>query len=290
MIVILALGSSLYGRLAFNCALSIKANWPTARIHLFYATSALRDLTPAHLQYFDHQTELDPSYYVYGKRVMYFRAKSHLADFSPYERTLFLDADTLILPNRRLEELWHSLSETDYAAQTYNAIQLSNGQPMTETGFPSQVWATIAEMMAYYDLPETAIMPQINSSFLYFQRSERVLAFFELVKTLYQDPHPPCRTFRKEFPDEFFFHVAGAMTGLQAPQIPFTPLWGAIEFEYPGHQALLHNYCGLMTYGEFQPQHVQALYDQLLDRYHHQMGFTHEPFYHIDKKDCGIWS
>lgn len=287
-IILLAMGNRIYGNMAFNLALSIKATNRTIPIILYTDHNATGNLTDKHKAFFTEIRTLAPEYYIYDNKVMYFRAKSRLYDLSPFDHTLWLDADTVFIQGKDVADFFDI--DADFLAQTYNLIDLDTGNKTIDTAFHNMIWGDPKQIKRYYKLPDKTLLPQINSSIIAFKKGDVAATMFDTVKELYKNPHPPCEGFRGEFPDEFFFHVAGAMTGIMSPVIPFTPLYGDHEFGHLYWQAkdIADNHYGVMTYGLDTVKHIQAYYNSIVDNAAKAVRFKQGGFRHMNKRKAGI--
>lgn len=299
-VVFLALGNRIYGRMAFNACLSIKANCPTLQTALYYEESAVVDFKKRHFDLFNCKSECPKEYYIYDNKLSYFRAKTRMYDFTPFDKTLWLDADTLIHPGKGKDILALFDSDKDYYAQTYNLLDCDTGKRVVQSFYPDSLWHPLNKaLVERYEL-QGKILPQINSSFIYFEKNERMKAFFEEIKNLWEQGVNPVKNWRKDFPDEFFFHLAGARLGVQTDPVPFAPLYGDHEFktmrknaglsEWMGAEAMQKDHIGMMLYGLNPPNHVVSIYDNLVRRYHDIVKPYNkiEPFQHVSKTKVGI--
>jgi len=287
-IIMLAMGNPLYGNLAFNLVLTIKATNRTIPIILYTDHTALAHLTDSHKALFTEIRTVPTDYYIYNNKVMYFRAKSRLYDLSPFDHTIWLDADIAMIQGKNVADFFDI--DSDFVAQTYNLIDMDTGDKTIDTPFHNMIWGQPDKIKRYYKLPDKTILPQINSSIIIFKKGDVAGTMFDKVKELYENPTPPCDNFRGEFPDEFFFHVAGAITGIMTPEIPFTPLYGDHEF---GHlywkpEDIKNNHYGVMTYGLDTVKHIQAYYDAIVDNASKAIRFKKGGFKHMNKRRAGI--
>jgi hypothetical protein len=294
-VVFLALGDRIYGRMAFNACLSIKANCPHLKTAILYEESAVVDLKPAHWRMFDTKSVCPTEYYIYDNKKSYFRAKTRLYDFTPFDKTLWLDADTIIHTGKGSEIMAIFDSDKDYCAQTYNLLNCDTGKRIVESTFPDNLWHPLNNsLVEKYEL-QGKVLPQINSSFMYFVKNERMKDFFDEVKRLWAQGINAVRTWRQDFPDEFFFHIAGARLGVQTDPVPFVPLYGDHEFKvayngWIGAEAVQTRHIGTMLYGLNPPNHIVSIYNNLVKRYHETVRPFNkiEPFNHVSKTKVGI--
>lgn len=299
-IVLLALGNTIYGQMAFNLALSLKVNLRSSQtnypIVLFTDYNATETLSPSHLTVFDAVVEFPVEYYIYDERIQYFRSKSRIYDFTPFDKTLWLDVDSLINFGKGgdIERMFTDKEIGDYCALTYNLIDCNTKAKIAESKFVPALWSDLSpELVKTYEL-QNKQLAQINSSWLYFEKNERIAEYFDVAKKLWEG-EKRVKTFRGDYPDEFFFHIAGAKTGVMNKQIPFVPLYGDHEYRaaygnnWIGEKRILNEFTGLMMYGLHCPNHVQALYNMQLEQYMQYNRMTRlRPFFHINKSIVGI--
>ncbi len=299
-IVLMALGKPIYGQYAFNLALSLKVNIRSSQadypIVLFKEDSAIETLTSSHLTVFDAVVDLPSEYYIYEDRIQYFRAKSRIYDFTPFNKTLWLDVDSLINfgKGEDVKRMFNSAEVGDYCALTYNLIDCDTKRKLVDSKFVPALWSALTpQLVDFYNLSGKQLA-QINSSWLYFEKNTRTEEYFEVTKKLWEG-EKKVKTFRGDYPDEFFFHIAGAKTGLRNRDIPFVPLYGDHEYraaygdEWIGEKRIMNEFTGLMMYGLHCPNHIQALYNMQLEQYMQYNRMSRlRPFYHINKSTVGI--
>ncbi len=296
-VLFLALGEQIYGQMAFNACMSIKAVCPQLKTCILYSDSAVKSLTEKHWRYFDIKQECPTEFYMYDGKKSYFRAKTRLYEMSPFDQTLWLDADVIIHPRKQAQIMELFDSTHDYYAQTYNLWDCDTGRPPQEGNIWSGLglWTSLTKgLVNRYEL-QGKTLPQINSSFVYFEKTERMKAFFDETQRLWAEPNPAVRNWRGEYPDEFFFHIAGARLGIQSAKVPFVPLYGDHECRlaykgWIGEQAVMDQHIGTMLYGLNPPNQVVGIYHMLVKRYHEYLPGLRsiKPFNHVSKTKVGI--
>lgn len=287
-IILLALGNRIYGNMAFNLVLSIRATNKTIPIILYTDHAAIANLNDKQKALFTEIRTLPGKYYIYNNKAMYFRAKSRLYELAPFEHTMWLDADVAFLPGKNVEDLFDD--NVDFKAQTYNLINLDTGEKHIDTPYQHMIWGDPKKIKKYYKFPDNTLLPQINSSIIVFKKGDVAETMFNKVCELYEDPRPPCESFRGEYPDEFFFHVAGAMTQTMSPIIPWAPIYGDHEFGhlYWKYEDIEKNNYALMTYGLETVRHVKQFYDIIINNAAKSLRFKGGIFRHMNKNRAGI--
>jgi hypothetical protein len=98
-ILLIALGNEYYGKLAYNLILSIRKN-SNIPITIYANGNALNYLNE-NISTFDI-VELPKEYYNNNK-VSLCNIKTSLNVLSPYDKTLYLDVDSIIFNNRKID-------------------------------------------------------------------------------------------------------------------------------------------------------------------------------------------
>jgi hypothetical protein len=223
--------SSHYGELAFNLALSLKANSPDTPIALAYSDEAVATLTKEQLSLFTHLVKCPPEYYSWSGGFDGFKSKMHIDQLSPFDTTIFLDADAIWLNKGTVEQYLEIWEKHDWLPMTYTF-----GFPSTNkiTGHKAKytfwdIWeGDITKLAEFFDIDvKTGVIAQYNTSFVYFKKTDRVKKVFERMREYYSWETLPFIKFASRHPDEAFFDVASAKEGVLPPttmHIPaFTP-------------------------------------------------------------------
>lgn len=197
-----------YGCMALNLACSIKSVEPDTQIAIVHDDIALTHLTGAQRSTFTHLIPLPPEYRT-G-----FGVKLHLDQLTPFDRTLYLDVDMLWL-SKKPSELFAGLSG-------FNIItEGDSNSPNNKYYF----WADPQEIKREYGVEKVW---QTRSEVIYFERDCKV---FNMARALKPETRlKTIRMFGTWIPDELYFNIAMAVTGID----PQTPKW------MPAYWARLH--------------------------------------------------
>jgi hypothetical protein len=163
--VLIALDNKInYTKLAYACALSIKHSQPTTCNHVTVITNNINAFDQYPVKAVDNVVLYD------GPDGM--DSRSRVYDFTPYEHTIFLDADMLVLES--LEDQWLRLSNH----YLYVASQIVNFKNEIVSGY-----GPYREVFEQYELPN------LYNAFTYFKKSDpRTKDFFDLVKIITDNP------------------------------------------------------------------------------------------------------
>lgn len=161
--VLIALNNDIdYSRLAYACALSIKHSQPKDKNHVTVFTN---DPT-AFSKY--AVNAIDNIVHYQGPDGMDSRAQIY--DLTPYEHTVFLDADMLIL-----DPIDWGMLDNYYLYVASRANNFKN--------------ESVPEYGPYRLVFEQYQLPNLYNAFTYFKKSDtRTMEFFELVKTMTAHP------------------------------------------------------------------------------------------------------
>jgi len=140
-IIIAALDSPYYGNYAFQLALSLKHTDPTVSISLLCNEAGKRHLTEDKLSVFDKVLKVNNVAVTSKGRPATLKFKTYLYDVSPYDHTLYLDADTLWLPKKSVSDFIKSIpSKVNFTMQNRGVLDLGKA---TEEQLNSRftIWA-----------------------------------------------------------------------------------------------------------------------------------------------------
>jgi hypothetical protein len=209
-VLLIAVQRPFYGRLAYNMALSLKLDQPDLPILLLADEPALAGLDERQCRVFDERRAPDPADYLSAAGANPFRLKTRMYDYTPFETTLYLDADGLFFnAYRDFDDLRRELDGCAFQIQEeFRYGSRHRGGPVQ---YP---WADLDEAWTVHGLAEDASFVDYNSSFVWFSRSEANRRYFETVKSLYDEPRIRVHSIGGRYaPDELAFSLASATLG-----------------------------------------------------------------------------
>lgn len=215
-VVILALGDAYYGTWALNLAVSIKYSCPETNITLLWQGNGLLHISQ-HIHNFDKIVEV-PKHITdrHGLQSL-LRAKVCLYELSPYDETIFIDADVIWFPNKDkgINLVFESLKDVDFTMGCRSKNDLSNTDPRL-------IWCTVDEMKKTYG--EVNIY-NLSSEFIYFKKTERIKEFFEEAKKYFDEPNVEYVRFAGSVPDELAFQIAMIKTAVEPHKEKYLPFY-----------------------------------------------------------------
>lgn len=252
-ILLIALGDKYYMQLALNLAVSIKINTPDTLVCLVH-DGGYDKLSDKHKVYFDSAqfvTNNSP-----------FSVKTLLYDLTPFDKTLYLDVDTIILPGVNLQGFIQSLAGSDFSV-----INTLHNKDMN-------IWANADQIRA---LTGNYVSPFYHyfSELMYFEKSDKMQEYFNAVKAFYNNPGVESRTIAKQVPDELAFIMASMKLDIYPHKADWYPLfWYFRNKKDTALQMfqLSKKYIGYSIGGNALPEYVKATYDNIVAFYERKTG------------------
>lgn len=157
-ILIIAVGAKGYGQLAGSLAASLRANNCQLPICLAHQKDTITRLDKDYLALFTDFVEVQDRHITMNDNTeCYIKAKSHMDELTPYDYTLFLDADVLALNNGTINAEIEKLKGIDFTIK-------NKGINTTHT-----IWADMQEVKQVYGLEDTDIY-ELHSEFIWWKK------------------------------------------------------------------------------------------------------------------------
>lgn len=260
-VLLLAIGNPYYGNYAVQLARSIKAVDPDMKVSCAYAGQVLshnRSLP------FDDQIAVPMDHYLTDGLPDYIKAKTFLYDLSPYEETIFIDADVIWLPQKPISQLFDQFGDTDIIFSNHGKEKVS------EAGRGFIHWADPKEIMRVYG---EGTLYNLASEFIYFRKGPKAQTIFEIAQQVYRDPQIEFRKFGFGLPDELAFEIALLKTGTELKQAPFIPFyWEQYERRSLPIYEIYKQYYGYSLGGNVNTGQVANIYNNLATHYNSKFG------------------
>ena len=278
-IVIVALGYSIYGKMAFNLAMSLKTNDPDCRIAVLCNDTALLHLRACHLKYFDYLIKVPATDYTINGQTQFQRVKLKVYDYTPFDNTIYMDADSLWCPNRKVAWLFGELANVEYTTMPGGYYDIERKQMINQS---YTFWGDRQKIIDYHKL--TGKFYQTQSTFFYFKKTERIKQFFETALQVYDDQKAPSNKWANGKPDEYCFNVAGSLCKVFPHNNKYRPVFLFLFEKIFLKQRIIDNYWAISTCGHKVHSQLQAVYNDLLNRYC-RVNDIPDRFYHENKAE-----
>lgn len=244
-IVIISTKHPNYGRLAYNLALSIKAT-ENVQIAIVKDDVALSHLTDEQKKFFDQIIDL-PEHYGTG-----FQTKLHLDQLTPFDKTLYLDADMVWVGYKKPSELFKELNGISFTGITEG----DNIKPNPKYYF----WADLKEIQDQYKVDKVY---QWRSEVLYFEKGTKV---FKKARELKPEKKlKTIRMFGPYIPDELYFNIATAILGVEPHKKWMPAYWLRMNNDVmPKPGDLANGYYLLSAGSNWASNQMKKMYDNTM--------------------------
>ena len=218
-ILIIAAGHPYYGVYAHQLAMSIKAQ-SSVNITLAYTDSAITHLRPDALGLFDKKVKIPEKMYMKGAKQDFFRIKTHMYQLSPYKETIYLDADTILVPNSGIDSLFEQFKEIDFTICNRGVFDLDTDQPFARHRW---YWADLNEVKEVHGKGN---LWQIHSEFVYFKKCDKISKLFKDAQKLFDKPGVELTIpFAGGVPDELPLAISMLKNGIDPHQVNYIPFY-----------------------------------------------------------------
>ena len=232
--IIVATGDYHYGQMAVNLAASIKSFDKNNKIALAYTASAIQIMRPVERELIDFFIEIPKEYYEDEK---YFKIKTHLDQLTPFENTIYCDADTIFFNKSNPANYFDLLKN-----ETFSAI--------IETNPNYTNWGKDFKLL-------------IRSEFLYFKKHTK---FWNEVRKSYNTAPSSIKRIAQSVPDEYAFNFAIQKLNIEVKptETPFD--WALLHGRIPDSE-IFKTYKGISVGGNGAHAHTIDLYNRVA-QYH----------------------
>jgi alpha-N-acetylglucosamine transferase len=255
-ILLIATGHPGYGKMAYNLALTIKAieQMPIA---IIYSDNSLSHLNEDQLKMFDFIIEL-PNDFRTG-----FGTKLHIDQLTPFDKTLFLDADMLWL-GKKPSDLFNELSGVQFTCITEGDSDNINQK--------YYFWADIKEIKEAYKVEKVY---QTRSEVIYFEKGTKVFKKARELKP--ESKLKTIRRFGESIPDELYFNIALAILKIETHTERWMPAyWNRLHNEIMPNLSVLFNNYFLLSFGSNVASPVmKRTYDNIMQVAANKLGLPY---------------
>jgi len=220
------MGEPCFGVYAYNLAVTIKFRDPSAQIAVFYEPRTLCGLEPQEINVFDELIELGPRHeYTYQGRInpLGFKLRAHL--FSPFERTILLDADSAWFGPRTVTSFFENeMAGLDFATVSHGVSHATRPMALGNVIDHGPLW----QVQKAFEIPDGRTIHECYTQWFYLVRNERTEAFLKRAISLYDDCQMGLRmrgsAWRNSVVnDELVLSAATALCEIAPGRIPFHP-------------------------------------------------------------------
>lgn len=203
-------GHPLYGRAAYNLAMSLKA-LGDVQVCVLFNGRGLNHISEDQLEFFDHVIKLPDE--IPANTL----CKLYVNEYTPFKKTILLDADMLWLPFKDPNEIFKQLEHCHFSG-----ITEGKEDDLTSGHHPYYFWADVSEIKEQYTLK--GMLYQWRSEFIYFDQEGGAIIdrAHEIVKT---HKLKSIKNFAHNIPDELGINIATAEAGIIPHKFRWIPAY-----------------------------------------------------------------
>lgn len=290
-VAIYAFKKAAYGKLAWNLAVSIRANNPDLPVSVITDGKALGHLADWQMAYFDKVVQMSMDDLYEKEKFMPGKGKLSGYKYLPYDHTMIIDADSICIGN--IGDLFEKSTGPIHS----QAVGVFSAKDTTWTC----QWMSLENVKEVYSLGDKFTIYEINSSFMCVRKCEESEQFYNQALSNYKTgiEAPKFRKWGGGFPDELAFNVAFAQCKINpsfADQEVLSndsqwPIFFSTRFT--NDWSYVHNnfkFIGYFGDRHFTDRSLQDQYDRLMIGYGRKFGFMHQYKMHQLMKEKHVLS
>jgi len=244
-IVTIAMKHPLYGKYAYNLALSAKSADMNVQVAVIADEEGLRHLHPGQRMIFDYIIEPKSSKPLVNK--------FYLDRLTPFDETLFVDADMIFSPMADFNEFWRSMTTIEWTMANRGKDDIVKG--ISEWTTKEDIAEAYGEVEQWYDL---------SSEWIYFKKNDLSYSIFANAEMYYEDDKLKVREFAGDRPDEPYFNLSLISVNHKPHQAPYQPTyWQPAMKGFPGVMGIKKGWMAFSVGGKSIPQQQMQVYDEL---------------------------
>jgi hypothetical protein len=273
-IIIIAIGNPFYGTRAYNLCVTLKMHEPVS-VTLVYDAGGVSHLSEGKKTLFDNLIEIPIEYtYVNGKREI-LKPKTFLNVLSPYSETIYMDADTLWNPTKRVQNIFDEMAGVDFTIANRGYTTATSGMG----GF--SMWANIEDIRSAHQIDEYL---DASSEFIYWKKGEKADEIFSMAQAIFESDPVTYRYFAGGKPDEPAFSIALSKLSFKPHRVPYFPGYWFFHTpsKYPSRSEILSNHYYISFGGNQGNDWMRKLYEDISTDCFHRSG-VEGPFPYIEK-------
>jgi hypothetical protein len=277
---LLAIGHPYYGRMAYNLAMSIKAVDASVGITLVYTESAIAHINQRNMGVFDNKMPIDNTSEPFGAKLL-------LDKLTPYERTLYIDVDTLWVNKQSPAVLFEQIKGISFTGIT-EGFHDYNDPEKSEHSKHYFFWADLEEIKNSYSIDK---IYQWRSEFIYFEKSELIEELFGLMRNVYGKANnfKTVKLFADHIPDELAINISCGHLGISPHIYKWKPTyWDRLNGNnMPSIDELQHKYYVISCGSNANGGALKRVYDRITTASAYKLKLQHV-FPLISKKEMMI--
>lgn len=269
-IVLFAFGHPYYAHNAYNLAVSLKSFNDGIHITLVKEDSAYGQLDIDQMRIFDNAIDCKEEWITGKNGTDYYKAKIHLDEITPYERTLYLDVDMVWNHRKSPSEVFADLDGLTFTTANRGRISTIDGELKSR-------WVSVSDLSKYHDL---SYVYDVSSEFMYFEDTK----VFEVAREVYEANEMPVGKFGKGLPDEVWIAIAIEKTNTRLHESPYMPTyWQPFYFNKFHNDEFMLNHLATSIGGAFVHPRIAKFYSHITQSHFDKMRIKRVPYPALSK-------
>ncbi len=263
-IIIIACGVPYYGELALNLCMGLKTTDPDISVTLLWSGQTRGRIESA-INLFDNVIEIPEEYFDRGGLKSLMRAKVCLDLLSPYAETMYIDADVIMSPYKKINTLFDELKDVDFTIGSREKILLSEGKGRFQ-------WADAEDVVKLTGYNGESY--NLSSEFIYFKKTDANKQFFSIAREYFDNPQIEYKRFAGTVPDELAYQLAMIKTGMKPHKTQFLPFyWEPYQRKkLTAHQFYSSEWYAYSMGGAYYEPKQKEIYNALATLYSRNFG------------------
>jgi len=258
----MALKHPLYGRYAYNLALSIKSADPTQQVCVIADDVGISHLHEGQRMIFDKIIKPPADCYMRDGKIVPLVCKFYLNELTPYEQTLFVDADMIFSPLAKFNEFWEQMQGVDWT-------MANRGKNDPDKGISE--WVNADKLKEAYDDIEQWV--DLSSEWICWKKSDLSDSIFVSARNYYDENKLTTRSFAGDKPDEPFFNLALNKVRHLPHAMPYQPTyWQPAVKRVLGSVEIKKQYYAYSVGGRMMTKQQQNIYEEFCKNASYRMN------------------
>lgn len=261
-IITIALKHSLYGRYAYNLALSIKANNPSIPVCVIADERGIAHLHEGQRLIFDQIIEPSKEQCYRDDKQLPLLCKFYLNELTPFDETLFVDADMIFSQMADMNSFWTDMTNVRWTMANRGINDPDKG--ISEWVNPEMLRQSYGDVKQWFDL---------SSEWIYWKRCTLSDRIFVSARKHYDDGKLTTRSFAGDKPDEPFFNLALIEADHKPHALPYQPTYWQPAMKKPLTSIeIKRKYLAFSVGGKMIPRQQQLIYDEFAKNASYKMN------------------
>ena len=258
----MALKHPLYGRYAYNLALSIKSADPTQQVCVIADDVGISHLHEGQRMIFDKIIKPPADCYMRDGKIVPLVCKFYLNELTPYEQTLFVDADMIFSPLAKFNEFWEQMQGVEWT-------MANRGKNDPDKGISE--WVNADKLKEAYDDIEQWV--DLSSEWICWKKSDLSDSIFVSARNYYDENKLTTRSFAGDKPDEPFFNLALNKVRHLPHAMPYQPTyWQPAVKRVLGSVEIKKQYYAYSVGGRMMTKQQQNIYEEFCKNASYRMN------------------